>query len=215
MRLLEFLADMALPPRETEALVRSMAEDALCERLRPVAAGIGGVVSLFPYDDPLVQACILEAKFEGNRRAAELLGRALREFLYEFLAESSAFDPLPPLFVPVPLSPARLKERGYNQVERVLRCTLAAGAYPGSAKLRAEIDPGLLARTRETAPQTSVAGTERRRNVAGAFEALSCSPHRTYIVVDDVITTGNTMLAACEALRAGGAKLLLPVTFAY
>lgn len=210
MRILELLLDVALPPRPTEFLMRKAGGDGLLEHLSPIMAGAGalGVMSLFPYNDPLVQACILEAKFEGSQRAAEFLGRALCEFLFEFLAESAVFDPLPPVLVPLPLSAMRLKERGHNQVERVLRY-----ATPG---LRAEIDAKLLMRMRETAPQTSLSGNTRRENVAGAFGAgHPCSPHRTYIVVDDVITTGNTMLAACEVLRAAGAQQLLPLTLAY
>lgn len=219
MRILELLLDAALPPRETEALVRRTKGSELFERLSPVMTGAGGhgVMSLFPYEDPLVQACILEAKFEGSQRAAEFLGRALREFLYEFLAESTAFDPSPPVFVPLPLSAGRFKERGYNQVERVLSYAIAVDerAERGAPSLGAKIDTDLLRRIRETMPQTSLSGNARRKNVAGAFGASPCSPYRTYIVVDDVITTGNTMLAACEALRAAGASRLLPLTFAY
>lgn len=212
MRPFEILADFLLPPRESETFVRRIDKHAMLTRLEPVITGGGerAVVSLFPYRDPLVEACILETKFQGNERAAEFLGRALSEFLYEFLAESAAFDPIPPCIVPLPLSPARLKERGYNQVERVIRSALE------SRPLRAEVDSTLLVRARETLPQTSLSGSARRRNVEGAFVAVSsCSGHRTYIMVDDVITTGHTMLAASTALRAAGAKRLLPLTFAY
>lgn len=211
MRLLTLLADTILPPRETEAFVRDLTFERLVQELSPVCRGEGpqAAVSLFPYAHPLVEACILEAKFQGNRNADELLGRALREFLHEFLAESSAFETSPPIIVPLPLSAARYAERGYNQVERVVQAALAGN-------VRAECVSGVLIRTRETQPQTSLTGAARRTNVAGAFAASgSCDPYRTYILVDDVITTGNTMLAACAAMRAGGAARLLPLTLAY
>lgn len=211
MRLAEFLLDAVFPPRDTELLVRTASPELVKGILSPVVRGEGAhaVLSLFSYMDAFGQACILEAKFEDNMHAAGLLGSALYEFLYEFLAESAAFDPAPPILVPLPLSSTRLQERGYNQTERVARHALEIG-------LKIELDSSLLVRTRSTKPQTSLSGRARRSNVAGAFATTHpCDPYRTYIVFDDVVTTGNTMRAACEALRAGGALRLLPLTLAY
>lgn len=211
MRIAGFILDTVFPPRETEILVRGLSYEELSVALSPVLRGDGAqsVISLFPYIDTRVQACILEAKFEGSQRAAELLGDALYEFLHEFLDERRAFDPMPPLLAPLPLSADRLQERGYNQTERIIEAARTRG-------LPAVLDIDLLVRTRSTQPQTSLTGRARRSNVAGAFAVTRpCDPYRTYIVVDDVITTGNTMLAACEALRAGGAERLLPLTLAY
>lgn len=214
MRFVTLLADIAFPPREQEALVRALSFDQLAELLSPVCRGEGGHAawSLFPYAHPMVEACIIEAKFEGSQRAAEQLGRALREFLHEFLAESAAFEPEGPILVPLPLSAQRLAERGYNQAERVARHAMAGLA--GLAGI--EIDTEILKRTRTTKPQTSLPAHERCANVAHAFAATrACNPHRTYILLDDVITTGNTMAEACRAMRAGGAKRLLPLTLAH
>lgn len=211
MRLAEFLLDTVFPPRDTELLVRSAPPELAKNVLSPVVRGEGAhaVLSLFSYMDAFGQACILEAKFEDNMHAAELLGSVLHEFLYEFLAESAVFASAPPILVPLPLSASRLQERGYNQTERVARHALGMG-------LGIELDTCLLVRTRPTKPQTSLSGRARRSNVAGAFAtAHPCDPYRTYIVFDDVVTTGNTMRAACEALRAGGAQRLLPLTLAY
>lgn len=211
MRLAEFMLDVIFPPRDTDAIVRGSSSERLKSVLSPVTQGEGrhATISLFPYTDTLAQACILEAKFEDNMHATKLLASALHEFLYEFLALRAVCEPTSPVLVPLPLSETRLQERGYNQTERIVRCTMEIG-------LHADIDIDLLRRTRSTKPQTSLSGHARRVNVAGAFEAVhTCDPFRTYIVVDDVITTGNTMLAACEALRAGGAKRLLPLTLAY
>lgn len=211
MRITGFILDTVFPPRETEVLVRDLCYEELSMTLSPVLRGDGtqSVISLFPYVDAFIQACILEAKFEDNQYAAELLGNALHEFLYEFLGGRTAFDIEPPILVPLPLYVDRLQERGYNQTKRIIEAALMRG-------LPAVLEPDLLIRTRPTKPQTSLTGRARRSNVAGAFAVTRpCDPHRTYIVVDDVITTGNTMLAACEALRAGGSKRLLPLTLAY
>jgi ComF family protein len=210
MRFLALLLDTVFLPRESEHAVRTASNDLFLSKLRPVA--VNGtcmpVVSLLPYTDPLVQACVLEAKFQGNVRAAELLGQALQEYLHESLAESAAFCPIQPVLVPLPLSPARLRERGYNQTERIAQC--AASGLPGL-----EVHAALLWRNRDTEPQTTLSGAQRRKNLIGAFSAYPCDPRRTYIVVDDVVTTGSTMKEALLALERAGARHLVPVTLAH
>lgn len=113
------------------------------------------------------------------------------------------------LAIPIPLSPERHKTRGYNQVERVVRHAVRELSW-------IQIAPQLLVRVRHTAPQTSLGRTERLGNVAGAFAA----PHeldarRTYIVIDDVTTTGATLMAARNALHEAGASTIIGIALAY
>ncbi len=217
--LFQVLVDAVFPPRGTEQIVRALAargEGALTAFMRPVcmeeAAAPFSAVALLPYAQPEVAACVREAKFGGSIRAAQLLGSVLRDFLREYLAESFLWDAEPPCIVPLPLSPGRLKERGYNQAERIVRAAFGAG---GQKAAEAVIDTTLLARTRATRPQTSLSARARRKNLAGAFAARACDPHRTYMPVDDVYTTGSTMAAAVAALRQAGARHILPLALAY
>jgi predicted amidophosphoribosyltransferase len=74
----------------------------------------------------------------------------------------------------------------------------------------------VLVRGRETTTQTALAPEERRANVAGAFAprgGRGSVPARC-VLVDDVFTTGATLVAAAEALAAGGAAEVQAVTFA-
>ena len=68
-------------------------------------------------------------------------------------------------------------------------------------------------RRRPTKRQRGLSRTERRRNVAGVFEAAHRAP-RSVVLVDDVFTSGATANAAASALRKAGAARVEVVTFA-
>lgn len=112
--------------------------------------------------------------------------------------------------VPVPLGPARLRRRGYNQAERL--------ASALAARLGVPMRPDLLQRARNTTTQTALTPEERQANVAGAFAgrrgASRASVRGSVVLVDDVFTTGATLAAAASALIASGAERVEAVTFA-
>lgn len=114
------------------------------------------------------------------------------------------------VITPVPLSPVRLRQRGYNQA------ALLASQVARSRGLEVRVD--LLVRSRSTESQTALHPAERRANVAGAFRAVpesAASVRRQHVlVVDDVWTTGATTLACAEALLQGGVRAVSILTFA-
>jgi ComF family protein len=113
------------------------------------------------------------------------------------------------LVVPVPTTPARLRQRGYNQAE-LLACAVVARS--GRTTLNA------LRRGSGASSQTALQPAARLANVAGVFavavgmEADIESEH--LLLVDDVLTTGATVTACSEALVAGGARCVSVLTFA-
>jgi ComF family protein len=109
--------------------------------------------------------------------------------------------------IPVPLSPQRLRERGYNQAG------LLARGFAELAGLR--YAPEGAGRVRHTASQVGLSAEQRRANVAGAFEGRPrFVAGRAVILVDDVRTTGATLEACAEALRAAGAASIWGLTLA-
>ncbi|KND47016.1 MAG: comF family protein [Parcubacteria bacterium C7867-004] len=189
-----WILDFLFPPTPNGTLVA----EATIEDVRALMSK--AVISpdstaLLPYSNPLIRALIVEAKFKDNRTAQELLGTVLAEYLKEWPADQSSLS-----IVPIPLSRKRVSERGYNQVERIIEEALRG------LESFAAYETGLLVRSRDTAPQTSRSGSERSRNVTDAFTAKAeVDPARTYLVLDDVITTGSTMNEAISALRNAGA----------
>lgn len=133
------------------------------------------------------------------------------------LAQRMAALPLPPdvqeeatTVLPVPASRVRLRERGYNQAERI-----AAAFACRTGRLH---DPGLLVRSRSGGTQTALHPAERRANVAAAFAVSAASAaslrDRHLLLVDDVWTTGATAAECVSVLLAAGARAVSVVTFA-
>lgn len=151
--------------------------------------------AVFVYGDPIARA-LKALKFTGDRRAARLLG--------SLLGAAALQEPtLPDLLLPVPLHATRLAQRGFNQ-------SLLLARHAGRL-LGRPVATDWLMRVRATEPQTALPAGERRRNVAGAFfvaphlraRLRQAKMHRVALI-DDVMTTGATLAAACSALQEAG-----------
>jgi ComF family protein len=135
-------------------------------------------------------------KYEGWWRVADALAAAM-----------GGLEPLTGRvsLIPVPLGVRRLRQRGYNQAERIAAALAQQTGQP--------IGQDLLHRRRETRTQTALTPEARLANVAGAFVAgpvagMAC------VLVDDVFTTGATLAEAGAALSRAGAARVEAVTFA-
>lgn len=149
-------------------------------------------------------AVVHALKYHGWTLAAAEMGRRVAALPWpdDVLRERAAV-------VPVPLAPARLRERGYNQ-----SAVLAAAV---AARWEVPVWGDVLARTRATRSQTRLTPGERLVNVAGAFAAGAGSAERLrgahVVLVDDVVTTAATLNACAAALVAGGARVVSYATF--
>lgn len=193
MGMLARFLDLLFPLRNTARIVATCTDEAVGRLLSPLHISEDSS-ALLPYRHPLVRALILEAKFKRNRRAQKLLGAVLTEYLASYTGDHNTFERQRYVAVAIPLSAKRLQERGYNQVEEIAR----AGGVRTEAVLK---------RTRDTVAQTTLRKRERLTNMEGAFAVTGeIDPSRTYIVIDDVSTTGATLHAAIETLRRAGAQ---------
>ena len=139
---------------------------------------------------PPVDYLIGRLKFDRDLRAVPALaGMLARAVVRETTAD---------WLVPVPITPARLRERGFNQALEIAR---ALGKSNGVRLTRA-----IHRRRGAETPQSSLPDTAARRaNIAGVFEARSpIDGHVT--IVDDVVTTGATVNALAQCLKRIGAR---------
>jgi ComF family protein len=105
---------------------------------------------------------------------------------------------LPELLIPIPLHPARIKERDYNQANEL--------AKDLSRQLSLPMDNKILRRIKNTRPQTSLSYSQRRKNLKQAFELVRKPPAQHIALIDDVLTTGHTLETAVKLLKSAGVK---------
>lgn len=186
LKIIRLLADLAFPPRPSEQLVRGWTDSDTRRYFTPLVTGEHHYLAAI--SDPLIHALIIENKFHHSASAAEHLATILLRWIEQ--------QPEPVLFIPIPLSPTRRRERGYNQVTEILK------KLPATHRHLAE---HILVRTVDTPPQTSLGRKERLTNVHSAFAVttaplLDACPQKHLVLIDDVVTTGATLRAARAAL---------------
>jgi ComF family protein len=151
----------------------------------------------------VVRGALHRLKYGGERRLAAPLGEALAARW----ARSGAGGEL---LIPVPVHAERYRQRGYDQA--------ALLATEASRRLKMPWRP-VLRRVRHTSPQFELGRRARRANVRGAFSLrvpaeAGAVRGRWVILVDDVVTTGSTLVACAEALYEAGAFAVSAVTVA-
>jgi ComF family protein len=148
----------------------------------------------------LLRELVLGFKFHGRLGQ----GRLLAGFVAASWRRAAAGcgpgcpDAAPDLLVPTPLHPRRLAWRGFNQSLELARLV--------GRDIGAPVCPQALVRLRDTVPQSTLPGRERRTNLTGAFAADPAQvAGRRVLLIDDVMTTGATVETAAQALRRAGA----------
>ena len=185
-----------------ECLERFAAPRARCRRCAidvPVGQSVCGAclrepppferaVAAVGYEHPW-SGLIARFKFHGGVELAALFAGLMREALHD--------EPPPDLLLPAPLSPQRLRERGYNQSWEIAR-----RLHPGA-------DARLLLRIRDTPHQVDLPLERRAANVRDAFAVEPLRRRelegRSVVLFDDVLTTGATACEMTRVLLAAGA----------
>ncbi len=156
---------------------------------------ISGFTSLFIFEkDKPLQMLIHSIKYNKRFLNAKYLGKLIGENLRQEIMNWNI-----DIIVPVPLHSLRKTDRGFNQSKYI---ALGIGN-----KLGVMVKSNLLKRNRYTESQTKLTQKEREINISGAFKAKhnKIIENKTFLLVDDIITTGATIRECGKALLEGGA----------
>ena len=170
----------------------------LCSQCRRRPSSLDGILSTAVFAPPLRPA-IHHFKYRNARGLAVPFGARMANTWHEAGLHAD-------LFAPVPLHAARQAERGYNQSMLLAMVLSKATGIPLAADL--------LVRQRATLPQTSLGWQKRHENVSGAFVCCGDPMGKRIVLIDDVCTTGATLEACADALKANGARDVWALTLA-
>lgn len=182
---LQIVFDSIFPPTTHERLLRDITPTLFLTHYQPIK--INQTITLSPYTNQTVKAAVAACKFEKNQHAAKLLTHLVTQYLTTNPTSGHT------MLIPIPLSRERTKERGFNQVRRVLEY------LPSSTDIT--LLDGLF-RTRDTVRQTSLNRHARLTNLTGVFSPTTAlrtvdwTNVSRVIICDDVLTTGATVSAA-------------------
>lgn len=159
--------------------------------------------SAFIYQDEIAYV-IQELKYNNKKYLARPLAKFLEK---EYLLIKDKIKPVD-FIIPIPLSKERFKKRGYNQSELLARELSKLIDIPTNTEI--------VERIKNTETQTKLSFVERQENLNGAFKVTSRAKvkNKSFILIDDVLTTGSTVSHCAEVLKRAGAKAVYVLTVA-
>lgn len=172
------------------------------------------IFALYDYKNPLIKKAIWSLKYYHYPYLGKRFGYLLYESFMEEINEMRMFSSGSPIYViPIPVSKKRKEKRGYNQTEIIARSFCASGE-----KNLFKIDTKIIYKNKETIPQARLTNRDKRlKNLKDAFSINNEEKVRgkTIIIIDDVTTTGGTMLEAMKVLNKAGAKKVIGLAVAH
>ncbi len=211
---IENIAQFIFPAEEKVSELEKLSPTELMSQAKPASLhSIPTIKSLFHYKDPLVQKALWELKYRGNKKIAILFGELLYELILDTISDALLFSNFSePLLIPLPLSKERKRERGWNQSEMLVKAI-----HEHDPHALFTINTQVLIKIKHTKPQTTLHRKERLENLKDCFTISNPEliKNKNIILIDDVSTTGSTILEAEKTLRAVGARSVLGFTVAH
>lgn len=216
----DFLLEIVFPKSpELKDLEALSPTDFLHKVERCIGTDSPVVDAIFNYRTPLMREAIWQLKYHGNRKIAGLLAEHMYEEMITLAGddfENVSGDKISQIiFLPIPLSTKRRKERGFNQGELLCKEIVKIDTANIFSYL-----PHCLEKIKDIPSQTSISDRRKRiKNVRGCFEVpeemKSAVRGNTFILIDDVTTTGSTLEEGRRALLSAGARKVICLAVAH
>lgn len=213
-RILSRLLDVVLPKDPEVVALEILAESGALNSLTKASDFPPAYMkALFHYKDPAVRTLIWQVKYAGNKKLTSAVGALLSEEIVSFFEERGRFTSKDWLLVSIPASKKHLKEKGFNQTDRIAKAMMEHEVCAF-----VQYVPGTLIKIRETEAQITIKNRSKRllnlRNTYETKGGMGLTGANVF-VIDDVITTGSTMLEARRALISAGAKQVICLAVAH
>lgn len=183
---------------------RKTLADGVCLTCKDELPKFSKGISTFVYEGE--SASLINRFKNGKRRLAYYFAENMAEKCLHLYGERMREETF--LVVPVPMTAARERERGFNQAAELAEIFTAVLQEKG---FQVQMDGEILQKTRESAPQKRMDFRARKENVAGAYHVhkrKECRD-RTIVLIDDIMTTGATGSECAERLYGANAKEVL------
>lgn len=207
------VVEALFPLSKTEQELLSYSPEEAYSKLPPApSVPLTDAHALFAYKDERVAKLIWNVKYKKSAKAAEIGGYALYKKLLELQLPNGT------VLLPMPITPRRRRERGFNQCELLLDEVQKLNS-DGHFEIRKD----MLIRTQHSSRQTLKGRAERLESAKGIFEVdarvLQITAEdrvsKTIVVIDDVITTGSTIQEAVNSLKASGFQRVIGISVAH
>ncbi|MEI6281035.1 MAG: phosphoribosyltransferase family protein [bacterium] len=202
------------------------------------------IFPIYDYRNPIIKKSLSLLKYKGKKRLAKIFAGIVYEKILEELSELSTMENFRgPILIPIPLSPKRYRERGYNQAELIcrelikidkLRNHLTPSPSPnlGEGGRRSgevlvfhktfTLENNILIKIKETEHQARIKDRRiRLKNLSNSFAIKNGErgevmlKGKNIILIDDITTTGATLSEAKKILKQAGARKVIAFTVAH
>lgn len=162
------------------------------------------ITSFLNYRDPQAERILRHIKSMPNHRIADFLGK-----LFSMRILNRPRNPHDWVFIPIPISSTRLRERGFNQSILIARAMSHYFLFPVITNV-------LIKRIHTKKQGTSRSRSERSKNILGSFSVRHAHliQGKNIILIDDIVTTGSTLVEARYTLIHAGARRVIAWTIA-
>lgn len=175
------------------------------------------IFPLYDYRHGAVKKSLWLFKYKGKKRLANIFAEILYEKILEELSDLSVMENFyNVILIPIPLSPRRYRERGYNQAELICRELIKINDIRHSVYFK--LENNILIKIKNTEHQALIKDRQARlKNLSGSFAVKNGDKikGRNIILIDDITTTGATLSEARKILKQAGARKIIAFTVAH
>jgi competence protein ComFC len=183
--------------------------------------------AVFAYKNDLVSKLIWNIKYKKSKQAVKIASYALFMKIHEILNKKIIGDNQKIILLPIPISKRRRRERGFNQCELLIEeiKNLQNNTKNKQNNFKLEFNSSLLVRDKHVSRQTLKHRRERLKDAKDIFginiaeleiiKKQNQLENIIFFIIDDVITTGSTILDAEKVLRNSGAQNIILLSVAH